>query len=198
MIRLLLVFIVLISTMNSAYADRIVFEMRAFGMKVGTMEIERSFPNDSTELYYLKADGNIDTWWMKRTEKSVYNIRYVNGTLISSDYESHKNGELVRWNRIKWNGSGYNVQSSDGEFTIRDTIDHSIVKMYFEPRTDVRKVFCEEDMSFSSVQTENGKSEMEIRCTEGNRSTYYLEAGVVRSVDVHLTVGTVKMKRIEG
>lgn len=179
-----------------SFADEIVFEMSVFGIRFGTMVLTRSMENDSTELFTLHAKGKTDFLWMQREEESKYEVRYRNGKLFSSDYIYLNKGETEKWTKVKQEGSGYLVESNEGSKLLNQAADYSLLKLYFEPTWQREKVFCEEDCSYAKLIRNQENGTLKVLCQDGSRSTYHLENGQISQLDIHLTVATVTLTRI--
>lgn len=179
-----------------AKAEEIVFEMSVWGYKFGTMVITKTQENDSTELYTLHAKGKTDFLWMQREEESIYEVRYVNGTLFSSDYVYKNRGEKEKWSTMELKNGKYYVNSHEGDKVLHQAADYSLLKLYFDPSWNRDKVFCEEDCSYASLIRNETDNTLKIICNDGSKSTYHLKDGQISEMDIHLAVATVKLTRI--
>lgn len=177
-----------------AFAERIEFDMSVFGFKFGKMILTKNVINDSIVHYTLNAKGKTDFLWMKREEESVFNVEYRNGKLYSSDYEYLNKGEIEKWSKIRYNGTEYVIESNEGDRVVKEHLDYSLIKLYFEPDTKRSIVFCEEDCSYAEVKLDDEK--LKIHCKDGSRSTYHVKDGRVEAMEIHLSVATVKLTRV--
>ena len=195
--RTLFVALLLFANGASTFGEEIIFEMSVWGYKFGTMVVSRTVENDSTEVYTVEAKGETDFMWMKRKEESSHRITYVNGRLESSEYVYLNKGEKEKWAYVNYDQGQYTIRSNDGSRTLSEQlIDYSLVKLYFEPSFEKQTVFCEEDCSFSTVTPIPDENIIKIACKDGNRSTYHINDGKVDELEIHLSVATVKLKRI--
>jgi hypothetical protein len=179
-----------------AQAERIVFDMSVFGFKFGEMVLTRTVVNDSIERFTLNAKGKTDFLWMKREEESVFNVEYRHGKLFSSDYEYLNKGEVEKWSTIRFDGSNYVVKSNEGDKTLKEPLDYSLIKLYFEPTIERKTVFCEEDCTYAEMTPDLKNNKLLIECQDGSRSTYHVKDGRVEAMEIHLAVATVKLTRV--
>lgn len=170
--------------------------MSVWGYKFGTMVVTKANENDSTEIYTLHAKGKTDFLWMQREEESLYTVRYVNGTLASSDYVYLNKGKKEKWSTILLENGKYRVSSNEGTRILNYAADYSLLKMYFDPSWKRDKVFCEEDCSYATMVRNEADNTLKITCNDGSKSTYYLRNGEIHEMDIHLAVATVKLTRI--
>lgn len=197
MMRLPLLLLIILLNGFSLRAEQIVFEMSVWGYKFGTMVVSRTFENDSTEVYTVEAKGETDFLWMKRKEESLHKVVYVNGKLQSSEYTYLNRGEKEKWSNVYLQDGQYIVESSNGDKRIgEESIDYSMVRLYFQPTFERGAVFCEEDCSFSSITAIPEENKLKISCQDGNSSTYHITDGEVTELEIHLSVATVKLKRV--
>lgn len=194
MIKNAITLILCLALSHSVFAERIEFDMSVFGFKFGKMILTKTEVNDSTVLYTLNAKGKTDFLWMKREEESVFSVEYRNGKLFSSDYEYLNKGEVEKWSKIRFNGSEYIAESNEGSRSYTEPLDYSLIRLYFEPTIERSKVFCEEDCTYAEMTRKDEK--LDIRCQDGSRSTYYINDGKVEAMEIHLTVATVKLTRV--
>lgn len=190
----LLVF--LVSQAARSGAEEIVFEMSVLGIRFGTMTVTRSMENDSTELYTLHAKGKTDFLFIQRDEESRYRVRYRNGVLLSSEYTYLIKGRIEKWSRIIKTDGHYRVETDGGQRVLQESVDYSLLKLYFEPGQRRTRVFCEEDCAFSRLDRNSSSDSFTVTCKDGSRSTYHLKAGRVEMVELHLAAATVKMTRV--
>lgn len=159
------------------------------------MVLTRTQPNDSTEIFTLHAKGKTDFLWMQREEESKYEVYYRNGKLFSSDYVYLNKGEREKWTKMKREGSGYRIQSSEGSKFISQMADYSLIKLYFEPTWERQQVFCEEDCTYAKLIRK--EDELKVICQDGSKSTYHIRDGEIRKLEIHLAVATVTLNRIK-
>jgi hypothetical protein len=177
-------------------AQRIDFEMSVFGIRFGTMTVTRTVEQDGSELYTVNAKGRTDFLWMKREEESRHRVRYRDGVLHSSEYVYLNRGEREKWADIRLVDGRYDITTHEGDRVMNGVTDYSLAKFYFEPDWERTRVFCEEECSYSAMQGDRAKGIIRVTCKSGNRSTYHLRDGLIEEMEIHLTVATVKLRRI--
>lgn len=170
--------------------------MSVFGIRFGNMVVTRTMEQDGSELYTVNAKGKTDFLWMKREEESRHRVRYRNGVLYSSEYVYLNRGEREKWANIKLVDDQYRIETQDGSSLLKGATDYSLVRFYFEPDWERTEVFCEEDCAYSTMQSDRANGIIKITCKDGNRSTYRLKDGSIAEMEIHLTVATVKLRRI--
>jgi len=179
----------------SVQAESIVFEMSVFGYTFGEMVLTRTVKNDSIEIYTLNSKGETNIFWMNRKGESSLVVEYRNGKLHSSVYEYYNRGQLEKWSRTRFDGDKYIATTSDGELEFPENPSFSLIKLYFEPTWTGDSIFCEEDGSYAAVTHDSDKDMFSVKCQDGSRSTYHVKDGRVETMEIHLGIGSVKLKR---
>lgn len=192
------VFILLITGLLSGpvFGEEIVFEMSVFGIRFGTMTVTRNIEHDGTEVFTLIAKGKTDFLWMKREEESKYVVKYKHGVLHTSDYVYLNKGQLEKWSKVSRANGHYTIETHNGSRQLNESIEYSLLKLYFDPDRKVNRVFCEEECSFSTLNRDAKSGAMLVTCHNGSKSTYHLIKGRVVGLDIHLPIATVQMKRV--
>jgi len=180
---------------SHAMAEEITFNMSVFGFTFGQMVVSKTMENDSTELYTLNAKGKVSFLWMKKEGSTKYEVRFRNGKMLSSSYIRIVNGETEYWNEVRFDGEKYQVESNKGNRHFTEIPDYTVLALYFDPITEHTRIYCEAETEFSTLT--NQKGGFELKCTDGSRTSYHLENGKVNRLDIHASLATVKMKRVE-
>ncbi|MFN8276395.1 MAG: DUF6134 family protein [Chitinophagales bacterium] len=178
-----------------ATAEEVVFDMSAFGIHFGKMTVTRTRENDSTEVFRLHAKGYLKVLWMERNDETKYEARYVHSQLQSSLYRQYESGKLTKWTDIMLNGQQYQVKSWKGNRTFTAPPRYSVLHLYFEHPQQRTSIFSETDGGFEKVAFADSEK-VELKTSDGNRSLYHFINGVLRSIEVHLSIATVHMQRI--
>ena len=176
-------------------AEEITFDMSVWGFKFGQMTVTKTMANDSTEVYDMEASGKVNFLWMKKEGSTKYKVTVVNGQMISSSYIRKVNGETDYWNEVVFDGEKYVVKSNKGDRSFTEIPDYSVLELYFNPTTEHKRIYCEAESEFSTLSTpkENG---FELNCTDGSRTSYFLKDGKIDRLDIHASLATLKMKRV--
>jgi hypothetical protein len=177
-------------------AEEITFEMSVWGFKFGQMTVTKTVENDSTEIYTMNASGKVNFLWMKKSGSTNYKIRFVNGQMVSSSYIRTVNGETDYWNEVAFDGQKYIVESNQGNRVFTEIADYSVLKLYFNPTTEHKRIYCEAESEFSTLSPSKDDG-FELNCTDGSRTSYHLKNGLVNSIEIHAALTTIKMKRVE-
>lgn len=192
----LFVISVLMLACISVHAERIVFEMSVFGYTFGEMVLTKSVKNDSVEVYTLNSKGETNILWLNRKGESSLVVEYRNGKLYSSSYKYFNRGELEKWSETSFDGEKYVAKTSDGELEFTESPSYSLIKLYFDPSLKADSIFCEEDGSYAQVEHDMEKGIFDVSCQDGSKSTYHVSNGLVEVMEIHLGLGSVKLKRI--
>lgn len=193
LLRIALVMMIVLSVI-SVKAERIVFDMSAYGLKLGQMVLTRTVVNDSIERYTVRSEGKSDFLWLKREEQRSFEVEYRHGILFSSDFEYFENGVQKSWSKIRYDGAKYVMKSHDGDKEFKEPLDHSLVKLYFDPSWKTERVFCEENCTYATVRRK--AQTLDIVNNDGSKSTYHLKDGRIEAIDVHFFMATVKLTRV--
>jgi hypothetical protein len=105
----------IILAFNSATAQKVAYSMTSFGITFGKMIVERQQVNDSTDIYTLHAKGYLKVLWMERSDESFYEVKFVNGKLVSSTFRQVESGVVKKWNKLHFNGMESVVESHKGK-----------------------------------------------------------------------------------
>ncbi len=176
-------------------AEEITFDMSVWGFKFGQMTVTKTLENDSTEVYTMYAAGKVNFLWMKKEGTTKYEVRFVNGQMISSSYIRMVNGETDYWNEVVFDGEKYLVESNKGNREFTEVPTYTVLALYFNPTTTHTRIYCEAETEFSTV-TSSDEDGFELSCTDGSRTSYHLEDGLIQSMEIHASLANIKMKRV--
>lgn len=177
------------------FAQKITFEMTAFGINFGQMTVTRTIENDSTELYTLKAKGYLKVLWMERDDETHNSVRFQNGRLISSNFKQLESKELTKWNTVSFDGKRYIVDSNQGKYFLAETPEFSVLKLYFMHPKSITRVFSEAEGGFVNLKHVN-ENTVEMKNAKGDRSVYFYKNGAIEKLEFHTSIAKVNMKRI--
>ncbi|MDP6908509.1 MAG: hypothetical protein QF371_03335 [Flavobacteriales bacterium] len=177
-------------------AEEITFDMSVWGFTFGQMVVSKTMENDSTELYTLNAKGKVSFLWFKKEGSTKYEVRFRNDKLFSSSYIRIVNGEMEYWNKVQFNGEKYDVESNNGNRHFTEVPEYSVLALYFNPITEHKRVYCEAESEFSTV-TDAHVDRFKLNCTDGSHTVYHLENGQVKRLEIHASLTTVKIKRVD-
>lgn len=180
---------------NSAFAEKITFQMTAFGIDFGQMTVSKSTENDSTELYTLNAKGHLKLLWMERNDETQNTVRFRNGKLLYSSYRQIESGKLTKWITINYDGKKYVVNSNKGPSTFTEMPLFSVLKMYFSKPQGLTRVFSEAEAGFTALKRLDDNT-YEIKNSEGDRSVYFYKNAAIDKLEFHTSIAKVSMKRI--
>jgi len=183
------------SLAGAVQAERLVYEMSAFGIKFGTMTVEHKHLNDSTEQYTLHAKGYLKVLWMERNDESIYEVRYVHQQLRYSSFRQIESGVVKRWNRVMGNGKQYTVESSEGNRVFNEPPLFSVLKMYFQSPKNISRVFHEAEAGYTTLFHKNDNT-VEIKSADGGRGVYFYTKEKLTHMEFHISIATVYMKLI--
>lgn len=180
---------------SNLFAQKITFEMTAFGINFGQMTVTRTIENDSTELYTLKAKGYLKVLWMERDDETHNSVRFQNGRLISSNFKQMESKELTKWNTVSFDGKRYIVDSNQGKYFLTETPEFSVLKLYFMHPKSITRVFSEAEGGFVNLKHVN-ENTVEMKNAKGDRSVYFYKNGAIEKLEFHTSIAKVNMKRI--
>ncbi|MDB5273893.1 MAG: hypothetical protein JWO58_2260 [Chitinophagaceae bacterium] len=96
---------------------------------------------------------------------------YKNNYLVESALKNMVNGSLQDNVHIKWDGTQYTGQANQKNILIKEKINQSIAKLYFQEPVDVKRVFSEKYMSFENITTDT-PGDYVLHLGDGNKSHY--------------------------
>ena len=191
--RMLLPALLLFS--HALLAQKLTYNMSAFGITFGQMVVTKTMENDSTELYTLHAKGYLKVLWMERNDETRNEVRFRHGRLLSSTYKQSESGVTKHWTNVAFDGKQYVVNSDRGKSTFTEAPTMTIVSFYFANPQTVSRIFDESTGTFQNIQhPEAGIVEMKNR--EGKRSIYRYTNGILTDMEFHISIATVYMVKV--
>ena len=186
--------IILLSVITSAVsAQTIVYDMTVLGSSFGRMVVSRQV-QDSTEIYKLDAKGKATILWMDFVNETIQEVRYRGGKLISSSYREIENGKTKKWNKISYDGRQYLVESQSGKRTFNEAPLYSVISLYFYDPMQRSRIFHEAEAGYTGLKRIDANT-LEIKNADGSRSVYHYDRGKLNTMEFHLAIATVYMKR---
>ncbi len=189
----LYVFILLSVICRALSAQTIVYEMTVLGSKFGKMVVSRRM-QDSIELYTLDAKGKATILWMDFENETIQEVRYKGGKLISSSYKEIENGKTKKWNKVSYDGRQYQVESYAGRRSFNEVPQYSVISLYFVDPQQRARIFHEAEASYTGLKRIDANT-LEIKNADGSRSVYRYDQGKLNTMEFHLAIATVYMKR---
>lgn len=177
-------------------AQKLSYDMYALGNKIGTMDIEKTIRADGSEYYTLKSKATAKVLWSTRTSETIYEIVYKGGKLISSSHKYYENGKLEKYCYVTANGTKYDVKSYRQTTSFTEAPTYSIVSVYFKEPKGINKIFYEAEGDFSSLKPSDEPGSYEFKSSDGNRNIYKYVNGKMMEAEFHVSIITVKVKRV--
>ncbi|MBS1623169.1 MAG: hypothetical protein JST83_04080 [Bacteroidetes bacterium] len=188
--------IILLSVITTAVsAQTIVYDMTVLGSKFGKMVVSHKV-QDSTELYTLDAKGKATILWMDFENETIQEVRYKGGKLISSSYREIENGKTKKWNKVSYDGHQYQVESQSGRRSFSEVPLYSVISLYFTDPMQRSRIFHEAEASYTGLKRVDANT-LEIKNADGSRSVYRYEKGKLNTMEFHLAIATVYMRRTD-
>lgn len=188
--------IILLSVITTAVsAQTIMYDMTVLGSKFGKMVVSHKV-QDSTELYTLDAKGKATILWMDFENETIQEVRYKGGKLISSSYREIENGKTKKWNKVSYDGHQYQVESQSGRRSFSEVPLYSVISLYFTDPMQRSRIFHEAEASYTGLKRVDANT-LEIKNADGSRSVYRYEKGKLNTMEFHLAIATVYMRRTD-
>lgn len=187
--------IVLIFLTHFAFAQQHTFQMSAFGIDFGKLTVTRTQENDSTELYSLHAKGFLKVILWERRDETKNTARYQNGKLVSSDYTQMETDRITQWNKVKYDGNKYAVESRSGKKVFVKRPTFSVLKLYFENPKSLTEIFSEAEADYIPLRHID-KNTIEIKNKNGGKGIYYYENGTVHKMEFYTALAKVNAKKL--
>ncbi|MBS1684436.1 MAG: hypothetical protein JSS76_06765 [Bacteroidetes bacterium] len=188
-----IIFLSVITTAVSA--QTIVYDMTVLGSKFGKMVVSHKV-QDSTELYTLNAKGKATILWMDFENETIQEVRYKGGKLVSSSYREIENGKTKKWNKVSYDGHQYQVESQSGRRSFSEVPLYSVISLYFTDPMQRSRIFHEAEASYTGLKRVDANT-LEIKNADGSRSVYRYEKGKLNTMEFHLAIATVYMRRTD-
>lgn len=194
--KFVFLFLYLLFAIQLTSAQTLVFDMYAFGGKIGTMTITRTVESDGYEAYTVETNAKAKILWIEKTALSRYDVRYKNGKLISSSYSEKENGILKRWAKVNYNGKTYTTDSDKGSSTFTTAPDYSLCNIFFTDFKNRKKLFYEPEGVFLNVEYPAANT-LYFKAPDGGKNYYYFENGAVKSMEFIVSIATIKCIRVK-
>jgi hypothetical protein len=194
-IRLLFI-LLLLSIYAQAGVETIRYNIFLFGDQIGVMTLTHEQRADGTELYTLESNSKAKLLWIDKENLSRYDVIYKNGRLISSTFREVENKKLKRWTNMTWTGTEYAVDGYKGKKTLTALPDYCAVSMYFHDVSHMKRILYNAEGEYDPVEYPEADI-CEFKSSDGARSVYHLDRGRIKSIDIHISIATVRMVRVD-
>lgn len=189
-------FLFLTLGLQAAEPRVIKFTTYLFGDSIGSMTITRQTLPDDMERYLIKSASSAKILWVTRDNYSDYEFTYKNGKLLSTSYRETEGGKLTRWGNLKYDGSKYVVNNYRGTFSFTEVPQYSIVSIYFGDMRLARRLYYDTEAEFVNVEHPD-ENTIEFKTSDGHRNVYHYINGQLHHLEVHISIATVKMVRVQ-
>lgn len=171
------------------------FNIYLFGDSIGQMTITQHRLPDGIERYVIKSASNAKILWVQRSNYSDYEFTLQNGRLIATTYRETENGQLSRWGTMKLDGTKYVVNNYRGNFSFTEPPLYSIVSIYFGDMRAAQRLYYDTEAEFVKVEHPDANT-IEFKTSDGHRNVYHYINGSLHHLEVHVSIATVKMVRV--
>jgi hypothetical protein len=189
-------FFLFIFSVEALAIETINFDIFLFGNKIGYVTVTREIKQDGSERYTLETQSKAKLLWINRTNHSTMEVVYKGGKLISSSHKEIDNGKLKRWTNITREENRYEVDSYRGKRTFFEVPTFSVVCIYFKDLSQIKRLFYEAEADFTVVKKSEEPNTWEFKSSDGHRNIYHFENGKIKSIDLHVSIATIKMVRV--
>jgi len=177
-------------------AQTVSFDITIFGNTIGRMEVTKSQDNEGNETYLLISKSKAKVLWIVREGFSKFEATYKNGKLFSCSHFEMENNKIKRFTKVKFDGKLYQVESLNMPVrTFSEFPECSDLSLYFRDNKDLKRLFYLPDASFYNL-TQLDANSLEFKSSDGHRNVYFFENGKIKTMEFHLALATVYMKRI--
>lgn len=191
-----LIFALLILFHTSARAgDTLRFDIQLFGDSVGSSIVTREVRSDGSVSFSLESKSRAKILWIVRENYTRYDVLYRNGKLVSSKFIEKEKGEVKRWTNVSTDGKLYYVDSYKGKRTFTEPPDFSVVQLYFTELKRPRRMFFESEADYCQVEKTDEPGTWEFKTSDGARNIYHYKNGQAESLEVHVSIATVRIVR---
>lgn len=179
----------------AVFAQQHTFQMSAFGIDFGKLTVTRTQENDSTELYSLYAKGLLKIILWERNDETQNTVRYQNGKLVSSDFMQKETKKITQWNKIRFDGKKYIVDSEKGKRTFTKRPAFSVLKLYFENPESLTEIFSEAEADYIPMRHINDNT-VEVKNKNGGKGLYYYKDNVIQELEFYTAIAKVNAKKL--
>ncbi len=170
------------------------YDVILFGDKVGRMVVTLQNQPDGKESYLLQSDVKAKILWIDKHVVSRMEAVFKDGKLLQSNYSEVENGEKKRWYNVSLSGTTYTADGYKGKKTITRAIPYTVVTSYFKDLRKVANVFDEAEADF--VDLAHPEPDVwEFKSGNRGRNVFHSINGIVRSVEFHASIASVKFVR---
>ncbi len=168
--------------LTSAFSQKLTYDIFLFGKRVGQTLIEKNIKNDSVTAYTLSSVSEATVFFITRKVSLHYDIVYKLNQLISSFSKSIRNDE-VHVTSIRWQGNKYNVDREDGTFAVKNAVDCSTVKLFFDEPCNLHQIFSERMGEFRVIK-KTGEGTYESYMQDGITYFYRYKKGKLMELEM--------------
>ncbi len=179
--RLLPIFLVLIISSN-LNAQKYVYEIELFGMKIGTSTIERIDEGNGEVHFKLNSSSAVSTLFINKSSLMNFDIVYKNGKLYSANCKEVKD-DLTFITTVLWDGMKYLIQKGSENFQLDQLIDYSAIQLYFIEPVGKTKIFSERLGIFCDFLKEKD-GVYSCKLDNGVDNTYRYKNGVLYELEM--------------
>ena len=192
----LLAFALILLSIPSKAIETLHFDILLFGNKIGYVTISHEVKADGSEVYRLETKSKAKILWINRSNDTNMEVVYKGGKLISSSHKEIEQGKLKRWTNVSLEGNRYEVDSYRGKRTFFEAPVFSIVSLYFKDIGEVKRIFYEAEADFGRLVKSEEANTWEYKSSDGNRNIYHFENGKIKSIELHVSIATVRIVRV--
>ena len=165
-----------------SFSQKLTFDIFLFGDKIGQTIVQKTVKNDSVTAYTLTSSSEAHVFFVKRKIYLHYDITFWKSQLMSSFSKSIRNDE-VHVTSIRWQGNKYNVDREDGTFTVKNAVDCSTVKLFFDDPCNQHQIFSERMGEFRVIK-KTGEGTYESYMQDGITYFYRYKKGKLTELEM--------------
>jgi hypothetical protein len=189
-------FLLLVLSYSTVIATEVMkFDIQLFGDKIGEMTITKEVKPNGEEYYLIESYSKAKILWITRYNKSHYEFTFKEGKLIATQFTEEEGGKLSRWGNMKWDGKQYVVSNHKGKKTFTKPPIHSIPSIYFTDGKKIKRIYYDSEAEFVNVEHPD-ENTLEFKTSDGHRNVYHYINGKLHHLEVHISIATVKMVRV--
>jgi hypothetical protein len=182
-------------SVNVFAADDILFDVILFGKKIGRMTMSK-FESGDTVHYVLQGRSKAKILWMEYDDVSRYEVKYKGGKMLYCKYKEDMNGKLKYFTEIIYNGTEYIATTKSVTKKIVPEAYPSLLSLYYKEPVGVSKIYFEAQMMTTPLVTTK-PGQYVFKNNEGHNNTYIYQNGALQELVFETALATVRMKRAE-
>lgn len=185
----LLFVLLLINAENNAQTLK--YQIKAFGIKAGTLEIKRT-TNNGLEQFEIESLNEVNYLVGKIKVHHITRSTFKNGVLQSSYVRNEKNDKVEYYSSVSYDGSNYTIVNEKEKLTHSGAVSYTICHLFNTEPVSYTEVFSERLGIYLPIKKKE-EHVYEFKYPDGDKYVYHYENGKMIKADISTKQGKAHM-----